>query len=47
MAYHEPVLASESIGALAIRPEGVYVDATFGGGGHSGLILEKDRKSVV
>ncbi|MCB0599483.1 MAG: 16S rRNA (cytosine(1402)-N(4))-methyltransferase RsmH, partial [Phaeodactylibacter sp.] len=41
MAYHEPVLASESIGALAIRPEGVYVDATFGGGGHSGLILEK------
>lgn len=41
MAYHEPVLASESIDALAIRPEGIYVDATFGGGGHSRLILER------
>ncbi len=41
MAYHEPALASESIDALAIRPEGTYVDATFGGGGHSRLILER------
>ncbi|MCB0580901.1 MAG: 16S rRNA (cytosine(1402)-N(4))-methyltransferase RsmH [Phaeodactylibacter sp.] len=41
MEYHQPVLASESIDALAIRPGGIYVDATFGGGGHSRLILEK------
>lgn len=39
MAYHEPVLASESIEALKIRPDGTYVDATFGGGGHAALIL--------
>ncbi len=39
--YHKPVLAEESVNALAIRPGGTYVDATFGGGGHSRLILEK------
>jgi len=38
---HIPVLARESIEALAIRPNGVYVDATFGAGGHSALILEQ------
>ncbi|HQU57938.1 MAG: 16S rRNA (cytosine(1402)-N(4))-methyltransferase RsmH [Phaeodactylibacter sp.] len=41
MAYHLPVLATESIDALAIAPDGIYVDATFGGGGHSRLILDK------
>lgn len=41
MSYHKPVLAPESIEGLAIRSDGVYVDATFGGGGHSQLILEK------
>ncbi|HMQ61458.1 MAG TPA: 16S rRNA (cytosine(1402)-N(4))-methyltransferase RsmH [Flavilitoribacter sp.] len=41
MAYHVPVLAKECMELLAIRPEGVYVDVTFGGGGHSRLILEK------
>lgn len=41
MKYHIPVLAAECIDALNIRPGGVYVDATFGGGGHSRLILEK------
>lgn len=41
MSYHQPVLASESIAGLAIRPAGIYVDATFGGGGHSRLILEQ------
>ena len=41
MTYHQPALASESIEALAIRPGGTYVDATFGGGGHSRLILNE------
>lgn len=39
--YHLPVLATESIEALAIKKDGVYVDATFGGGGHSQLILNE------
>ena len=38
-AYHTPVLLHESIAALSIREDGVYVDATFGGGGHSREIL--------
>lgn len=39
--YHEPVLFTESLDALHIRPDGVYVDATFGGGGHSRGILSR------
>jgi 16S rRNA (cytosine1402-N4)-methyltransferase len=39
--YHNPVLLSESIEALNILPTGNYVDATFGGGGHSAAILNK------
>lgn len=39
--YHESVLLRESIDYLRVVPGGVYVDATFGGGGHSRLILEK------
>ena len=35
---HVSVLAEESIEALAIRPQGIYVDGTLGGGGHSSLI---------
>jgi 16S rRNA (cytosine1402-N4)-methyltransferase len=38
-AYHLPVLFQESIDALAIRPDGMYVDCTFGGGGHSRGVL--------
>ncbi len=38
---HRPVLLKEAIGALAIRPEGIYVDATFGRGGHSREILKR------
>lgn len=41
MSYHKPVLLKESIEALNINPNGMYVDATFGGGGHSLAILEK------
>jgi len=39
--YHEPVMLSECLEGLNIQPEGVYVDVTFGGGGHSRAILEK------
>jgi len=38
---HIPVLAGPAIDALAIRPDGTYVDATFGAGGHSALILSR------
>ena len=41
MAYHESVLLRESIDLLGVVPGGTYVDATFGGGGHSRLMLEK------
>jgi len=40
-AAHVPVLAQEAVAALAIIDDGVYVDATFGRGGHSRLILEQ------
>ena len=39
--YHTPVLLKDCIEALHIRPEGIYVDATFGGGGHSREILKQ------
>jgi 16S rRNA (cytosine1402-N4)-methyltransferase len=39
--YHRSVLLNESIEGLRINPEGIYVDATFGGGGHSLAILAK------
>ena len=39
--YHVPVLLQEVIDALNIKPDGIYVDCTFGGGGHSKAILEK------
>lgn len=41
MKYHNPVLKNEVVQGLSIDPEGTYVDATFGGGGHSSLILDK------
>ncbi len=40
MVYHIPALLKESIDGLNIRPDGIYVDVTFGGGGHSMEILK-------
>lgn len=39
--YHQPVLLKESVDGLNIRPDGIYVDVTFGGGGHSREILSR------
>lgn len=39
MEYHNPVLLKESVDGLNIKPDGIYVDVTFGGGGHSREIL--------
>ena len=39
--YHVPVLLKESIDGLSIRPDGIYVDVTFGGGGHSRELLSR------
>jgi 16S rRNA (cytosine1402-N4)-methyltransferase len=44
MFYHVPALLDESIRGLNIRPDGIYVDVTFGGGGHSMEILKRLRK---
>ena len=41
MEYHNPVLLKESVDGLNINPDGVYVDVTFGGGGHSKEILKR------
>lgn len=41
MVYHVPAMLDESINGLDIRPNGIYVDVTFGGGGHSREILRK------
>jgi 16S rRNA (cytosine1402-N4)-methyltransferase len=41
MTYHNPVLLKESVDGLHIKPDGVYVDVTFGGGGHSKEILKR------
>lgn len=40
-SYHEPVLPEESVSALVTDPEGIYIDGTVGGGGHSALILSR------
>ena len=41
MAYHKPVLLIESIEGLNIKPKGIYIDLTFGGGGHSREVLRQ------
>ena len=40
MRYHDAVLLNESVNGLNINPDGIYVDVTFGGGGHSKEILQ-------
>jgi 16S rRNA (cytosine1402-N4)-methyltransferase len=41
MDYHQPVLLADSVEGLKIEPSGIYIDATYGGGGHSKSILSK------
>lgn len=47
--YHNPVMLKESVDGLNIQPNGIYVDVTFGGGGHSKAILEqlKDGRLIA
>ncbi|MEY4876661.1 MAG: rRNA ((1402)-N(4))-methyltransferase RsmH [Bacteroidota bacterium] len=47
--YHNPVMLSECLDGLNINPDGIYVDVTFGGGGHSKAILNKlsDKGSLI
>lgn len=47
MGYHTPVLLKESIEGLQIKPEGIYVDVTFGGGGHSREIIKHINKGKL
>ncbi len=45
-AYHIPVLLEESIDGMNLQPKGIYVDVTFGGGGHSKGILHRGDSSI-
>jgi 16S rRNA (cytosine1402-N4)-methyltransferase len=42
--YHIPAMLRETIQGLNIQPDGLYVDVTFGGGGHSKAILEANNQ---
>ena len=44
---HEPVLLQECIEMLNIKPDGVYIDGTLGGAGHSSHILQKLGKNGI
>ena len=46
LVYHIPVLLKESIDGMNLQPEGIYVDVTFGGGGHSKEILHRGDSSI-
>ena len=45
--YHVPAMLNETIQGLSIQPDGLYVDVTFGGGGHSKAILEAMREAPL
>jgi len=47
MFYHVPAMLEESVRGLNIRPDGIYVDVTFGGGGHSMEILKRLKKGKL
>ena len=47
MMYHNPVLLNESISGLNINPSGIYVDVTYGGGGHSQEILKSQFERKI
>lgn len=47
MTYHKSVLTQEVLTYLALKPHGVYIDATFGGGGHTRAILEAEPTCTV
>jgi 16S rRNA (cytosine1402-N4)-methyltransferase len=47
MVYHIPALLKESIDGLNLKPDGIYVDVTFGGGGHSMEILKRIKKGKL
>ena len=47
MSYHDPVLLFESVDGLRIKPDGIYVDVTFGGGGHSREIIKHIKKGKL
>jgi 16S rRNA (cytosine1402-N4)-methyltransferase len=48
MPYHVPALLKQSVDGLEIKPDGVYVDVTFGGGGHSAEVLRRmDRGRLI
>jgi 16S rRNA (cytosine1402-N4)-methyltransferase len=47
MEYHIPALLNESIDGLNLKPDGIYVDVTFGGGGHSMEILKRLKKGKL